>query len=454
MQAIGPATTVAESPAAGQSEKGEKSVTPENSFETILDRMNQAGSRKKANAVEGVPAGDSDSAENPTNKKAGLSGLPPKKVQPGEVSGTNIGVLEQTEPEISKAKVGQVKKSTPPAKAPADQTADHLPLSKTEDRTLRKPESAPNPGLAGIASGPVDSNPLKTDMAVNAKRQAGGMDEKTNHKAKSGGSGEVPGQSELASLLAGMREPPNKKADMPNQEKKQPELPDSDFRLSSADNGKGGRISVVDMRIKAARQSDNHSGEGSNKAPGEQSAALHDIAGREPNPQAAVSREPVAFGSATTPEPATPPQTLAENLAARIRDSGAADIVKAAQIVLQDADTGVIRLQLEPASLGRVKIELKIADKKISGVIVVESDLAGKAFKDSLESLRDAFSASGLETAALEVEVRNGNHEQAERQANAELAQPYYSKHVKDLDAAVPVLAATTSRDGLLNVIV
>jgi flagellar hook-length control protein FliK len=91
-----------------------------------------------------------------------------------------------------------------------------------------------------------------------------------------------------------------------------------------------------------------------------------------------------------------------------LRDGGSMDIVRSAQIVLKDGDAGLIRLRLEPESLGGVKIELKMADKQISAKIIVESDLAGEAFRSSLDSLRDAFASSGFETTSIEVEVRDG----------------------------------------------
>jgi flagellar hook-length control protein FliK len=150
-------------------------------------------------------------------------------------------------------------------------------------------------------------------------------------------------------------------------------------------------------------------------------------------------------------ESPAPARTFTESLATRLRD-GAADIVRSAQVVLRDGDAGIIRLRLEPESLGGVKIELKMAEKQISGKIVVESDIAGEAFRASLDALRDAFAESGFETTSLEVEVRNGMASGSGGGENGAGGDdgPYWSRSLRELDAAVPALASA-GRDGLVD---
>lgn len=149
---------------------------------------------------------------------------------------------------------------------------------------------------------------------------------------------------------------------------------------------------------------------------------------------------------------------FADSLAARLRE-GAGDMVRSAQVALRDGDSGLIRLRLEPETLGGVKIELKMADKQVSGRIVVESDLAGEAFRSSLDALKDAFAEAGLSTTSLEVEVRNGmasgadgGRGDARDRDGGEANGPYWSRSLKGLEAAVPM--ASRGRDGLLDVVV
>ncbi|HOZ71434.1 MAG TPA: flagellar hook-length control protein FliK [Spirochaetales bacterium] len=247
----------------------------------------------------------------------------------------------------------------------------------------------------------------------------------------------------------------------------------SDQRRSGGENGSSGietvgvgaerradgaKVTVVDLRLKATRgavsrreagnEADDRGGLASTAKP----AGVADAA----NPGLALG-EPVAetAGSAKQPIEAvvapTPP--TAEGLASRLRE-GAADIVRSAQIVLRGGDSGVIRLRLEPESLGGVKIELKMAEKQISGKIVVESDIAAEAFRSSLDSLKDAFAECGFETSALEVEVRNGMASGGDGRAGSERDDgPYWSRSLRELDAAVPQLVGS-GRDGLLDVVV
>lgn len=229
----------------------------------------------------------------------------------------------------------------------------------------------------------------------------------------------------------------------------------------------GAKVTVVDLRLKAK------SGNASRReAGGEARGESDDRGGLAPNSRPASgvdgANSGVAFDKGApdagetvsqpkegAPAPASA-QPTAEGLASRLRD-GAADIVRSAQVVLRGGDSGVIRLRLEPESLGGVKIELKMTEKQISGRIVVESDLAAEAFRSSLDSLKDAFAECGFETSALEVEVRNGMASgpgNGDGQAGEDRDEgPYWSRSLRELEAAVPQLVES-GRNGLLDVVV
>ncbi len=85
--------------------------------------------------------------------------------------------------------------------------------------------------------------------------------------------------------------------------------------------------------------------------------------------------------------------------------NNAADFVRAGNILLKDHDSGQIKLILHPESLGNVKIDLQISDKLITGRITVASQEALNAFKESAESIRQAFVNSGFESAAFDVSM-------------------------------------------------
>ena len=85
--------------------------------------------------------------------------------------------------------------------------------------------------------------------------------------------------------------------------------------------------------------------------------------------------------------------------------TNAGELVKTGLITLKDNNTGSIKLILHPEQLGNVKIKLDLSEKVITGKIIVSSEEAFTAFKNSLESLRQAFISSGFENAGLELSL-------------------------------------------------
>jgi flagellar hook-length control protein FliK len=110
---------------------------------------------------------------------------------------------------------------------------------------------------------------------------------------------------------------------------------------------------------------------------------------------------------------------LAEQLAGDLSP----DIVKQAAIVLRDGGEGTIRLSLKPETLGKVKIHLEMAENKISGHILVESEEALRAFEKEIHTLEQAFRDSGFADASLDTAL-SGNGRGWKGEENA----PFFSK--------------------------
>jgi len=98
-------------------------------------------------------------------------------------------------------------------------------------------------------------------------------------------------------------------------------------------------------------------------------------------------------------------QAFTDMLARELHQNFNNDIVRHASIILRDANEGLIRLNLKPESLGNVKISLELAENKITGLIVVESEEALRAFEREISSLEKAFRDSGFAGADLEMSL-------------------------------------------------
>lgn len=72
-------------------------------------------------------------------------------------------------------------------------------------------------------------------------------------------------------------------------------------------------------------------------------------------------------------------------------------ILKAATFILKDNNQGTIKLNLNPESLGNIKIQLELSDKVVSGKIVVASSEAFGAFKESADNLKQGFANAGFD---------------------------------------------------------
>jgi hypothetical protein len=241
---------------------------------------------------------------------------------------------------------------------------------------------------------------------------------------------------------------------------------------AKSSGSRSSRYSVVDMRLKATAARANADGQSEGKPAGNQAGTEPadvnrpgisgtDAAGRQignDHPATGFSESSKGIGAENTDKG---PARFAENLASRLRDGGSMDIVRSAQVILKDGDAGLIRLRLEPESLGGVKIELKLADKQISARIIVESDLAGEAFRSSLDSLRDAFASSGFETTSIEVEVRDGRagagdtgRDDSGNDEEGNGNDLYLARKAGELGDAVPAADAAYGRYGVIDLVV
>ncbi|MDR2899946.1 MAG: flagellar hook-length control protein FliK [Treponema sp.] len=132
-------------------------------------------------------------------------------------------------------------------------------------------------------------------------------------------------------------------------------------------------------------------------------------------------------------------QNFQDMLSRELHNGINTEIVRHANIVLRQNGEGLIRLTLHPESLGNIKIKLEMADNKVSGRIVFESDEAMKAFEKEIASLEKSFVDSGFDGASLEMAL-SGDHQNdgAGQQWRGEEARPFFSERFVASSYEVP----------------
>jgi flagellar hook-length control protein FliK len=108
------------------------------------------------------------------------------------------------------------------------------------------------------------------------------------------------------------------------------------------------------------------------------------------------------------------PQTMENLLARELQQHLNGDIVRQASLILREGSEGTIRLALKPESLGNVKIHLEMAENKITGFIVVESEEAMRAFEREIDSIRKEFMDAGFDGAELQMSLADGGSGQGD----------------------------------------
>jgi len=113
-------------------------------------------------------------------------------------------------------------------------------------------------------------------------------------------------------------------------------------------------------------------------------------------------------------------------LARELRGDLSSDIVRQAAIILRDGGEGTIKLSLKPETLGKVKIHLEMAENRISGHIIVESEEALRAFEREIRSLEQSFRDSGFEASLnAALDYRNDGQRWQEK-----AEKPFYSERL------------------------
>ena len=176
----------------------------------------------------------------------------------------------------------------------------------------------------------------------------------------------------------------------------------------------GAKIAVHDMRTKKPADSGLPAEKIVPKADGAETKA--DVPARDEGGAAAeMALELSSQGAAEQNITSSSAQTAGANgstfqaMLSNAVQANAPEIVKMGNMVLKDNNSGSINLILKPESLGSVKISLSLSDKLVSGQITVASKEAMDAFRESIDSIRQAFTESGFETGSFDLSFSQGD---------------------------------------------
>lgn len=136
-----------------------------------------------------------------------------------------------------------------------------------------------------------------------------------------------------------------------------------------------------------------------------------------------------------------------ESLRQTLSEQTNAEIVKAARFIVRGNETGEIRLNLRPESLGSVRISLQLEEGHIAGRIFVENVNVKGVFEQNLADLVRAFNASGLETGSLDVMLDNAGDDGPGHGRGR-------SHVVRHFDDAVPLVQTFVDDHELIDLVV
>ena len=254
----------------------------------------------------------------------------------------------------------------------------HSTSLNTEVETLTQPLTA---GLFALNAEDSKMNPGSINEKTQNRINPAEINAKT--RANTGDKAVENQQAALNRVQSGEKEGKSKLEEARSR-KKGVNVDVHDFRNSQTGNmGKDG----VPVRVSAETRI---SGEGSAK---ELNLELH-LPNDKPGSSAATQSWEAKAG-----------QAFEDILARELHQNFNNDIVRHASVILRDNSEGTIRLALKPESLGNVKIRLEMAENRITGKIIVESEEALRAFEREISSLEKAFCDSGFEGANLEMSL-------------------------------------------------
>jgi flagellar hook-length control protein FliK len=218
------------------------------------------------------------------------------------------------------------------------------------------------------------------------------------------------------------------------------------------------KFTVEDRRSPFAKQSDgsrekNSSGHRDRK--GEGSGFRETDPNREPRfTEAAFSVKDVQ-DSKDAPEVAGASRSRSAELLDRyLKVRGNEEIAKNIHFVVKDTGMGEIQMTLQPATLGKVRINLRLEENRIVGHVIVDSNQVREIFLDNIQAISKMLEEQGYGQTSLDVSVDQRQMEQnAGRGEGGKSYEQKYSERLKTAGEPEPVRYRAPTSHGRLDLI-
>lgn len=231
------------------------------------------------------------------------------------------------------------------------------------------------------------------------------------------------------------------------------ELPKSDAIAF----GRKSAIEVIDLR-RSGSETAAGSGNGKSSHEAKTTGSRFEAAAEsDKNVTRGSETEPVATGRSNQLDksPLLTRSTTLTDLTARLREDTNAEIVRSARLVIRGSDSGEIRLNLKPETLGNVRILLEMHDGRVAGRIIVENSSVRDVFEQNLASLSRAFREEGIELDALDVTVSNPDQGSDDAARSGEDSQPkVMARTAAQFAETVPDIELIDVEYGRVNLVV
>ena len=124
------------------------------------------------------------------------------------------------------------------------------------------------------------------------------------------------------------------------------------------------------------------------------------------------------------------------------------------KIILNQANSGELRINLRPDNLGQVKIRIRMEDNRLTGRIFVESAAAREAFRNALDGLQTRLVESGFGAADLEMAWDESPREFLQNGRQQQGKKDNLNEAIQEFDNIVPVVFGDEAADGRVNVVI